>query len=107
MKKFPLNYKYDKQSSKLGRYGKRAMEQAVILPTKQILVVNGGNYAETRPAYNPTLLTPHSDITKHQGFSTKLMNPDVEPRLYHNNAMRLPDARVLVMGGNNSRASQI
>lgn len=106
VKQFPLNYKYDKQSSNLGRYGKRAMEQAVILPTKEILVVNGGNYAETRPAYNPTLLIPHGDTTKHQGFRTKLMNPDVEPRLYHNNAVLLPDARVLVMGGNNSRAAR-
>jgi hypothetical protein len=54
---YPLKYAYVKQSSKLGRYGKRAMEQAVILPTKQVLVVNGGNYAEHRPMYNPTLLT--------------------------------------------------
>ncbi len=102
----PLNYKYVKQSSNLGRYGKRAMEQAVILPSKEILVVNGGNYAETRPTYNPTLLIPDASKTDHQGFRTKLMNPDVEPRLYHNNALLLPDARVLVMGGNNSRAAR-
>lgn len=106
VKNLPLNYKYVKQSSRLGRYGKRAMEQAVILPTKEILVVNGGNYAETRPAYNPTLLIPDASKTDHQGFRTKLMNPDVEPRLYHNNALLLPDARVLVMGGNNSRAAR-
>ncbi|MEH2250961.1 galactose oxidase early set domain-containing protein [Nostoc sp.] len=106
VKKFPLNYKYVKQSSRLGRYGKRAMEQAVILPTKEILVVNGGNYAETRPAYNPTLLIPDRTKTGHQGFRTKLMNPDIEPRLYHNTALLLPDARVLVMGGNNSRAAR-
>ncbi len=106
VKNLPLNYRYEKQSSSLGRYGKRAMEQAVILPTKEILIVNGGNYAETRPAYNPTLLIPDSSKTDHQGFRTKLMNPDVEPRLYHNNALLLPDARVLVMGGNNSRAAR-
>lgn len=106
VKNLPLNYKYIKQSSNLGRYGKRAMEQAVILPSKEILVVNGGNYAETRPAFNPTLLIPDATKTDHQGFRTKLMNPDVEPRLYHNNALLLPDARVLVMGGNNSRAAR-
>ena len=106
VKNLPLNYKYVKQSSNLGRYGKRAMEQAVILPSKEILVVNGGNYAETRPAFNPTLLIPDATKTDHQGFRTKLMNPDVEPRLYHNNALLLPDARVLVMGGNNSRAAR-
>ena len=106
VKKFPLNYKYDKQSSNLGRYGKQAMEQAVILPTKEILVVNGGNYAETRPAYNPTLWIPDATKTHHQGFRTKLMNPDVEPRLDRNSALLQPDARVLVMGGNNSRAAR-
>lgn len=106
VKNFPLEYKYVKQSSKLGRYGKRAMELAVILPSKEILVVNGGHYAETRPAYNPTLLIPDASKTDHQGFRTKLMNPDIEPRLYHNTALLLPDARVLVMGGNNSRAAR-
>ncbi len=98
-------YEYVKQSSNLGRFGKRAMEQAVILPTKQVLVVNGGNYAEHLPAYHPTLLTPNPDKEPIK-FDTKLMNPDTQPRLYHNTALLLPDASILVMGGNNSRAGR-
>ncbi|WP_258316330.1 hypothetical protein [Cylindrospermopsis raciborskii] len=33
------------------------------------------------------------------------MNPANLPRLYHNGAVLLPDARVLVIGGNANRAS--
>ncbi|MFM9160969.1 MAG: galactose oxidase early set domain-containing protein, partial [Dolichospermum sp.] len=82
----------------------RAMGQAVILPTKQILVVNGGEYGEYKPIFEPLLMT--ADKSSPGGYKTEPMNPGKFPRLYHNNAVLLPDARVLVIGGNPSRAAR-
>lgn len=101
---YPPETAYYRTKADLGSYGARGMEQAVILPTKQLLLINGGNYTEHRPVFNPTLFTP--DPSKPQGFSTKRMNPDVQARLYHNNALLLPDGRVLVLGGNTARAAR-
>jgi hypothetical protein len=78
-------------------YARRTTSNAVILPTKQILVTGGGNYVFYMPVYHPTLLTP--DKKAAMGYQTQWMNPGTEPRLYHNNALLLPDARVLVLGG--------
>jgi Domain of unknown function (DUF1929) len=82
----------------------RANVQAVILPDKEILVVNGGEYPEYKPVHEPLLMTPSTEALG--GYSTKLMKSASLPRLYHNGAVLLPDARVLVIGGNANRAAR-
>jgi hypothetical protein len=82
----------------------RANLEAVILPTKEVLVINGGEYPEYKPVYEPLLMTPNSQATG--GYSTKTLSPAKLPRLYHNGAVLLPDARVLVIGGNANRAAR-
>ncbi|MDJ0901141.1 MAG: DUF1929 domain-containing protein [Xenococcus sp. MO_188.B8] len=82
----------------------RAMNEAVILPNKEILTVNGGRYAEYDQVYKPLLMT--YDEQAPGGYTTKEMNPATLPRLYHNGALLLPDARVLTISGNTSRAAR-
>jgi len=82
----------------------RAMNEAVILPNKNILTINGGEYAEYKQIYEPLLMIPDGAVPG--GYKTKPMNPASLPRLYHNGALLLPDARVLIIGGNASRAAR-
>ncbi len=82
----------------------RANLQAVILPNKEVLIVNGGEYPEYKPVYKPLLIAADSEASG--GYKTKVMNPAKLPRLYHNGALLLPDARVLIIGGNANRAAR-
>ncbi|QSJ18891.1 DUF1929 domain-containing protein [Nostoc sp. UHCC 0702] len=82
----------------------RAMNLAVILPTKEVLTINGGQFAEYNPVYEPLLMTPNN--FSEGRYKTTPMNPAKFPRLYHNGALLLPDGRVLSIGGNVSRAAR-
>jgi len=85
----------------------RTMHYTVALPTGQILIINGGNYDFYGPVFHPILLTPQRDPAtgKRTGYSKQTMLDALEPRLYHNIALLLPDGRVFVSGGNTSRAT--
>ena len=82
----------------------RANLQAVILPSKEILVVNGGEYPEYKPVYEPLLMKPEQDAPG--GYTINPLSPAKFPRLYHNGALLLPDARILITGGNANRAAR-
>jgi hypothetical protein len=84
----------------------RTMLTAIILPTKQVLIVNGGNYDFYGPVFYPILLTPEYNTEgEFIKYNRKRMSAAVEPRLYHNAALLLPNGKVWVSGGNSARAS--
>jgi hypothetical protein len=78
----------------------RTGHYTIILPTKELLVINGGNYTNHGGMFNPLLLTPGAP----REFFKTLMVPAKNPRFYHNTALLLPDGRVWVAGGNRMRA---
>lgn len=84
----------------------RTMLTAIILPTRQVLIINGGNYDFYGPTFTPILLTPSFDRGGNFVSYTKTkMNEALESRLYHNSALLLPNGKVWVSGGNSARAS--
>jgi hypothetical protein len=83
----------------------RTMLTSIILPTKEVLIINGGNYDFYGPTFTPILLTPVYENGKFKSYTKKRMSAAVEPRLYHNAALLMDDGRVWVSGGNSGRAS--
>jgi hypothetical protein len=85
----------------------RTMHYSIILPTKQVLIVNGGNFDFYGPVFEPILLTPQYKSGVFSGYKRELMAPALEPRYYHNSAMLMPDGNIFVSGGNTARATYI
>jgi galactose oxidase-like protein len=82
----------------------RIMHVGILLPSGQILIMGGGNYGYYDSVTRPQLLSP--DPKAEGGFRVDVMNPATQPRFYHNNALLLPDGRVLAAGGNVFRAAR-
>lgn len=83
----------------------RTMHYALVLPTRQILIINGGNFDFYGPVNYPLLLTPKFDGSRFRGYDRRRMAEAVEPRLYHNAALLMPDGRIWISGGNTARAT--
>lgn len=105
--KNPKNSQWEREKDFLGTHPQddRILHNAIILPTQQVLIINGGNYQLFKPTYFPLLLTPEYDANGNfTDYKKERMNEAVEPRMYHAVAMLLPDGRVWVSGGNTSPA---
>jgi PKD repeat protein len=79
---------------------RRTQMNATILPNGKVLATGGSvnNEDVATASRNADLYDPASDT-----FSSAGQN--ASPRLYHSNALLLPDARVLLLGGNPQRGS--
>ncbi len=85
----------------------RTMHYALLLPTSQVLVINGANYDFYGSVKYPLLLTPKFDQVTgaFMDYDKTRMNEGVEARLYHNIALLLPDGRIWISGGGSARAT--
>ncbi|GLJ08367.1 hypothetical protein SUGI_0087320 [Cryptomeria japonica] len=83
--------------------GPRVMGDMLILPTGEILIINGakegtaGFQSARKPALSPLLYRPEEDL----GNRFTVLAASKIPRMYHSTANVLPDGRVFV-GGSNS-----
>ena len=85
----------------------RTMHYALLLPTSQVLIINGANYDFYGSINYPILLTPQFDNSTgiFLGYEKKLMNEGIEARLYHSVALLQPDGRIWISGGGSARAT--
>uniref|UniRef100_A0A0D6R2K5 Galactose oxidase-like Early set domain-containing protein n=1 Tax=Araucaria cunninghamii TaxID=56994 RepID=A0A0D6R2K5_ARACU len=86
--------------------GPRLMGDMLILPTAEILIINGGRagsagYQDARePVLNPWLYRAQEPL----GNRFSVLGATTIPRLYHSTAIVLPDGRVLVAGSNPNKS---
>lgn len=87
----------------------RTMHYDIILPTKQLLVVGGGNFDFAQGVRYPLLYRPrnNADGSFTGEYDVQRMAESSQERLYHNTALLLDDGRVYMSGGNGNRASLV
>ena len=73
---------------------------AVILPNGKVLAVNGSTYDE-----DATTASLNADLYDPFGNKFSSAGANAFPRLYHSGALLLPDATVMVVGGNPQRGT--
>lgn len=90
----------------------RLMPDSLVLPTGEILLINGAQmgfagYGTTSmlqdvhaqdPVYNPVLYNPLAPL----GSRFSVLPPSALPRMYHSTAYLLPDGRVFVAGSSSN-----
>ncbi|GLJ08370.1 hypothetical protein SUGI_0087410 [Cryptomeria japonica] len=82
--------------------GPRLMADMIILPTGEILLINGAELGSAgwqdarNPVLNPWLYRPAQSA----GNRFTVLDPSSIPRMYHSTANLLPDGRILVAGSN-------
>ncbi|PIA51579.1 hypothetical protein AQUCO_01100437v1 [Aquilegia coerulea] len=88
--------------------GPRLLNDMLILPTGQILIINGAKEGSAgwNNAASPSLQPYLYEPTKPSGKRFSVLSSTNIPRMYHSSAILLPDGRVLVAGSNPNNRPQ-